>query len=93
MAVFIATTVKRAEVVYDRCRSRMHSSRMHTTRLLTVFRSALDLGGGVGGVFLGGSMGGVLALKPRDVTRSPKQGYHWLHKKDLCPPKIFENIE
>ena len=31
----------------------------------------------------------VEALKPRaDVTRSPKQGYQWLHKKDLCPPKI-----
>ena len=30
-----------------------------------------------------------LALKPRgDVTRSPKQGYQWPHKKDLCPPKI-----
>ena len=30
-----------------------------------------------------------LALKPRgDVTRCPKQGYQWPHKKDLCPPKI-----
>ena len=30
-----------------------------------------------------------LALKPRgEVTRSPKQGYQWPHKKDLCPPKI-----
>ena len=30
------------------------------------------------------------ALKPRgDVTRSPKQGHQWLHKKDLCPPKII----
>ena len=30
-----------------------------------------------------------LALKPRgDVTRSPKQGYQWTHKKDSCPPKI-----
>ena len=29
-----------------------------------------------------------LALKPRaDVTRSPKQGYQWPHKKDLCPTK------
>ena len=29
-----------------------------------------------------------LALKPRaDVTRSPKQGYEWPHKKDMCPPK------
>ena len=31
-----------------------------------------------------------LALKPRgDVTRSPKQGYQWPHKKDSCSPKIF----
>ena len=31
-----------------------------------------------------------LALKPRaDVTRSPKQGYQWPHKKDMCPPKIY----
>ena len=22
-----------------------------------------------------------------DITRSPKQGYQWPHKKDLCPPK------
>ena len=30
-----------------------------------------------------------LALKPRtDVTRGPKQGYQWPHKKDLCPRKI-----
>ena len=30
-----------------------------------------------------------LALKPRtDVTRSPKQGHQWPHKKDLCPPKL-----
>ena len=29
-----------------------------------------------------------LALKPRaDVTRSPKQGYQWPHKKDMCPTK------
>ena len=29
-----------------------------------------------------------LALKPtEDVTRSPKQGYQWPHKKDSCPPK------
>ena len=28
-----------------------------------------------------------LVLKPwEDVTRSPKQGYQWLHKKDLYPP-------
>ena len=31
-----------------------------------------------------------LALKPRgNVTRSPKQGYQWPHKKESCPPKIF----
>ena len=30
-----------------------------------------------------------LALNPRaDITRSPKQGYCWPHKKDLCPPKF-----
>ena len=30
-----------------------------------------------------------LALKPRaDITRSPKQGYQWPHKKDMCPTKI-----
>ena len=30
-----------------------------------------------------------LILKPReDVTRSPKQGYQWPHKKDWCSPKI-----
>ena len=29
-----------------------------------------------------------LVLKPRaDVTRSPRQGYQWLHKKDLCLTK------
>ena len=29
-----------------------------------------------------------LDLKPRaDVTRSPKQGYQWPHKKDMCHPK------
>ena len=28
-------------------------------------------------------------MKPRgDVTKSPKQGYQWPHKKDLCPPKF-----
>ena len=32
-----------------------------------------------------------MALKPRpDITRSPKQGYQWSHKKDLCPPKILK---
>ena len=30
------------------------------------------------------------ALKPRpDFTRSPKQGYHWPHEKNLCPPKYL----
>ena len=30
------------------------------------------------------------ALKPRgDITRSPKQGYQWPHKKDSCLPNIF----
>ena len=30
-----------------------------------------------------------LGWKPRvDFTRSPKQGYQWRHKNDLCPPKI-----
>ena len=34
-----------------------------------------------------------LALKPRgDITRSPKQGYQWPHKKKSCPPKILKNI-
>ena len=23
------------------------------------------------------------------ITRSPKQRYHWPHKKELCPPKCF----
>ena len=27
-----------------------------------------------------------------DVTRSPKQGYQWPHKKDICPPKKTRNI-
>ena len=32
-----------------------------------------------------------LTLKPRaDITRSPKQGYQWSHKKDMCPPKILK---
>ena len=31
-----------------------------------------------------------LALKPRaDVTQSPKQGYQFPIKKDLCPPNFF----
>ena len=24
-----------------------------------------------------------------DVTRSPKEGYQWPHKRDSCPPKKF----
>ena len=29
-----------------------------------------------------------LALKARtDIFRSPKQGYQWPNKKDMCPPK------
>ena len=36
--------------------------------------------------------GSTLALKPRaDITESPKQGYQWPHKRDLCRPKIFKN--
>ena len=28
------------------------------------------------------------SFEPRaDITRSPKQGYQWSHKKDWCPPK------
>ena len=31
-----------------------------------------------------------LALKPRgNITRNPKQGYQWPHKKDFCPPKCL----
>ena len=30
-----------------------------------------------------------LALKPRDVTRSPKQGYQWPHKWTCVQQKIF----
>ena len=34
--------------------------------------------------------GSTLDLKPKaDVTRSPRQGYQWPHKKDLCHPKIL----
>ena len=34
--------------------------------------------------------GSILVLKPRaDITRSPKEGYQWPHKKDLCPPIFF----
>ena len=29
-------------------------------------------------------------LKPSvDIIRCPKQGYQWLHKKELCPPLSF----
>ena len=32
-------------------------------------------------------------MKPRaDVTRSPKQGYQWLHKRDLCSPKTLKKV-
>ena len=35
-----------------------------------------------------------LALKPGgDITRSPKQGYQWPHKKDVDPPEIKKNYE
>ena len=30
-----------------------------------------------------------VTYRERDVTRRPKQGYQWPHKKDSCPPKIF----
>ena len=30
----------------------------------------------------------LLKLFRGDVTRSPKQGFQWPHKEDLCPPKI-----
>ena len=32
-----------------------------------------------------------LTLKPRaDVTRNPKKGYQWSHKKNLCPAESFK---
>ena len=32
-----------------------------------------------------------LALRPKgDFARSPKQGYQWPHKKDLCPQQIAD---
>ena len=35
-------------------------------------------------------LGCTLTSKIRaDVTRSPKQGYQWSHKKEWCPPIIF----
>ena len=31
------------------------------------------------------------ALKPwADITRSPKQGFQWPHKKNMCPIKVFK---
>ena len=37
--------------------------------------------------------GSTLALKSRvDITRSPKQGYQWPHKKDWYAPKKFLKI-
>ena len=34
-----------------------------------------------------------LTLRLRgDITRSPKQGYQWPHRNDLCPPKILYKI-
>ena len=35
-----------------------------------------------------------IVLKPRaDFTRSPKQGYQWPYKKDLCPTKILKKTQ
>ena len=37
------------------------------------------------------SKGSTMALKPRtDVTRSPKEGYQWPPKKDLCSSKTVK---
>ena len=40
-----------------------------------------------------GKVRGILSVwksgNPGDITRSPKQGYQWPHKKDLYPPKKF----
>ena len=34
-----------------------------------------------------------LVLKPwADITRCPKRGYQWRHKKDLYPPKYLEKL-
>ena len=34
-----------------------------------------------------------LALKLKvNITRSPTQGYQWLLKNAMCPPKLFQNI-
>ena len=38
-------------------------------------------------------MESTVALKPRTyVTSSPKQGYQWLHKKDVCPPYFLKKV-
>ena len=38
--------------------------------------------------------GSTLALKPMaDITRCPKQGYQWPHKKDVCPSKFKKKIK
>ena len=40
------------------------------------------------------SKGSTLALKLRaDITGSSKQGHQWPHKKDLCPPESFKDVE
>ena len=37
------------------------------------------------------SEGFAVALKSgADITRSPKQGHQWSHKKDLSPQKIIK---
>ena len=37
--------------------------------------------------------GSTLALKPRtELTRSPKQGYQWPHKKDFFPLKLKKGL-
>ena len=37
--------------------------------------------------------GSTLPFKPRaDITRSPKQGYHWPHQKNLFPVNFFKKI-
>ena len=37
--------------------------------------------------------GFTLALKPRDITRSPKQGHWWPYKKDWCSPICFQKLK
>ena len=35
-----------------------------------------------------------MALKPRgDITRSPKRGYQWPHKKDMCLNNSFLKVK